>query len=338
MTILGIETSCDETSAAVVGDGTLLSNVVKAQVFHATYGGVVPELASRAHLTTIMPVVDEALSSAGIEATSIDGVAAVYGPGLAGSLLVGLTFGKSLAFGLGVPFVGINHMEAHIVSNLLVEEPPEFPFLNLTVSGGHTQLVLVQDYFDMKVLGNTIDDAAGEAFDKVAKMLGLPYPGGPSVEARARTGDPKAVQFPRPKPSSSMYSFSFSGLKTAVLYYLKKNQFNPETSPQQFVDDTAASFQAAVVDTLVDRLFKAAEEISISRVCIAGGVSANKALRKAASAAASSTGRKLFMPPMEYCTDNGAMVALAGFHRLRAGKPSELTITAEPNLSLQGHA
>lgn len=334
MTVLGIETSCDETSAAVVSDGELRSNVVKAQVLHSAFGGVVPELASREHLKTIMPVVDEALGRAGVAASGLDGVAAVYGPGLVGSLLVGLTYGKSLAFALDVPFVGVNHMEGHIVSNLLEDPRPDFPFLNLTVSGGHTQLALVRGPMEAEVLGNTIDDAAGEAFDKVAKMLGLPYPGGPSVEKRAAMGDPASVAFPRPKLQDAPFSFSFSGLKTAVLYYLRKRSFDPQDADQALVNDVCASFQAAVVDTLVGRLFSAAEKLDVSSVCIAGGVSANQALRGAAEAEAWRRGRKLFVPRMEYCTDNGAMVALAGYYRLRAGKASPLTITAEPNVTL----
>ena len=334
MTILGIETSCDETSAAVIADGRLLSNVVKAQVFHEEYGGVVPELASREHLRTIMPVVDEALSRAGVDVSALQGVAAVYGPGLVGSLLVGLTYGKSLAFALGVPFVGVNHMEAHIMSNLLEDPGPGYPFLNLTVSGGHTQLVLVRGPMAMEVLGNTIDDAAGEAFDKVAKMLGLPYPGGPSVEKCASTGDPSAISFPRPRPQDSPYSFSFSGLKTAVLYYLRKQGFDPKTADEKFICNVCASFQAAVVDTLVDRLFGAAQLARVKDVCVAGGVSANGALRAAARAEAEKRGKRLFIPRMEFCTDNGAMVALAGYHRLAAGLSSPETITAEPNLAL----
>ena len=337
MTVLGIETSCDETSAAIVTDGELRSNVVKAQIFHTAYGGVVPELASREHLRTIMPVVEEAIGQAGIGFPEVDGVAAVFGPGLVGSLLVGLTYGKSLAFALDRPFVGIDHMEAHIVSNLLEDPRPAYPFLNLTVSGGHTQLVLVRESMELEVLGNTIDDAAGEAFDKVAKMLGLPYPGGPSVEQRASNGDPKAITFPRPKLHDAPYSFSFSGLKTSVLYYLRKQKFDPESADPSFVADVCASFQAAAVETLVDRLFKAADLKKVSRVCIAGGVSANGSLRRAAEAEARQRGIELFVPRMDFCTDNGAMVALAGFFKLRAGRSSSLTITAEPNLSLAGH-
>ncbi len=334
MTILGIETSCDETSAAVVADGLLRSNVVKAQVFHAEYGGVVPELASREHLRTIMPVVDEALRRADVGVADLDGVAAVYGPGLVGSLLVGLTYGKSLAYGLGVPFVGVNHMEGHIVSNLLEDPRPGFPFLNLSVSGGHTQLALVHGPMNVEVLGNTIDDAAGEAFDKVAKMLGLTYPGGPSVEARASAGNPSAVSFPRPKPQHAPFSFSFSGLKTSVLYYLRRQNFDVQRAEPDFVNDVCASFQAAVVDTLIDRLFESAGSVGVKDVCIAGGVSANKALRRAAEAEAERRGARLFVPRMEFCTDNGAMIALAGYYRLREGKTSPLTITAEPGLAL----
>ena len=337
MIILGIETSCDETSAAVVKDGALASNITKAQVFHAQHGGVVPELASRAHVRSIMPVVDEAMARAGVNVRDLDGVAAVYGPGLVGSLLVGLTFGKSLAFGLRKPFIGINHMEAHIVSNLIDAPKPVTPFLNLTVSGGHTQLVLVRNLLSAQVLGDTLDDAAGEAFDKVAKMLGLPYPGGPSVEKRAALGNARAVDFPRPKPAGEPYAFSFSGLKTSVLYYLRKHSFDITRPDDTFVDNVCASFQAAVVDTLTDRLFSAARSLGVKDVCIAGGVSANGALRKRARDIANQLGLNLFVPRMEFCTDNGAMVALAGYYRILAGESSPITLTAEPNLSLEHH-
>ncbi|HAV23045.1 MAG: tRNA (adenosine(37)-N6)-threonylcarbamoyltransferase complex transferase subunit TsaD [Ignavibacteria bacterium GWA2_55_11] len=334
MTLLGIETSCDETSAAVLTDGVLLSNVTAAQLFHAEHGGVVPELASRAHQRMIVPVVDDALRKAGVQRAQLDGVAAVNGPGLVGSILVGLSFGKSLAYALGKPFVGVNHMEAHILSNLLESRKPSFPFMNLTVSGGHTQLVLVKAPFDYVMLGETSDDAAGEAFDKVAKMLGLEYPGGPAVDKRARLGDPKAVRFPRPALDHPGYAFSFSGLKTSVLYYIRDAHFDFASPDTTFVNDVCASFQAAVIDVLVGKLFQAAEEHGVKDVCIAGGVSANSGLRERAKTEADRRGFRLFVPRMEFCTDNGAMVAMAGFLRLNGGRTSSLEVSAEPNLAL----
>ena len=334
MTVLGIETSCDETSASVIVDGRVRSNVVAAQVVHALHGGVVPELASRAHVQLIVPVVTEALACGGVSKGDLDGVAAVSGPGLVGSILVGLSFGKSLAYGLGRPFIGVNHMEAHIFSNLLDDVKPDFPFLNLTVSGGHTQLVHVRAPFEYELLGETIDDAAGEAFDKVAKMMDLEYPGGPAVDSRARKGDPTAVRFPRSTLDPEGYQFSFSGLKTSVLYYLKRSSYVPGAGDPQFIADTCASFQAAVVDVLTQKLFRAAEAYGVHDVCIAGGVSANSALRAKAAELAQLRGRRLFVPRMEYCTDNGAMVAMAGYLRLQQGKTSSWEVSAEPNLGL----
>lgn len=336
MIVLGIETSCDETSAAVITDGRVLSNVVAAQVVHALHGGVVPELASRAHLQLIVPVVEEALATAGITKNELDGIASVSGPGLVGSILVGLSFGKSFAYGLSRPFIGVNHMEAHVFSNLLEDERPTFPFVNLTVSGGHTQLVLVRAPFDYEILGETIDDAAGEAFDKVAKMLGLEYPGGPAVDRRAKNGDPAAVRFPRTTLDREGFQFSFSGLKTSVLYYLRDAGYVPERGDPQFVADTCASFQAAVVDVLTEKLFRAAARYRVQDVCIAGGVSANSVLRARAAAEAKRMGRRLFVPRLEYCTDNGAMVAMAGYLRLKEGRVSSWEVSAEPNLSLTG--
>ncbi len=334
MTVLGIETSCDETSAAIVADGRVRSNVIAAQVVHAVYGGVVPELASRAHQRLIVPVVTEALSNAGVGRGDLDAIAAVSGPGLVGSLLVGLSFAKSFAYGLGRPFVGVNHMEAHIFSNLLEDAKPGFPFVNLTVSGGHTQLVLVRAPFDYELLGETIDDAAGEAFDKVAKMLGLEYPGGPAVDKRATSGDPTAVRFPRSSFDPDGFQFSFSGLKTSVLYYLRDAGYVAGAGDPQFVANTCASFQAAVIDVLLRKLFRATEVHGVRDVCIAGGVSANRALRARAGEEAARRGMRLFMPRMEYCTDNGAMVAMAGYLRMREGRTSSLEVSAEPNLSL----
>lgn len=343
MTILGIETSCDETSAAVVRDGTLLSNVTTTQLFHSMYGGVVPELASRAHQQRIVPIVEAALHNAGIRKEGLDAVAAVYGPGLVGSILVGLSFGKALALGLDVPFIGVNHMEAHIFSNLIEEPKPDFPFVNLTVSGGHTQLVLVKNPFEYRILGETKDDAAGEAFDKVAKMLGIGYPGGPLIDKLAPRGNPKFVDFPRPYLEEGSFEFSFSGLKTSVLYFLRKigyqsaalrvRSINPE-GYDEFLCDICASFQAAIVDVLVDKTIRAATEFGVKDVAVAGGVAANSELRRRMLQEAEKHGFRLFIPKLEYCTDNGAMVAMVGYMKMLEGRTSDLELTAEPCLQL----
>ena len=336
MVVLGIETSCDETSAAVVHDGKLLSNITTVQLIHSEYGGVVPELASRAHLKLIVPIVDESLSRAGVTKGELNAISAVYGPGLIGSILVGLSFGKAMAMGLAIPFVGVNHMEGHIFSNLIEEPKPAFPFVNLTVSGGHTQLVLVKNPFDYSILGETIDDAAGEAFDKVAKMLNIGYPGGPSIDKYAASGNPKAIDFPRPYLDEGSFDFSFSGLKTSVLYYLKRSKFDRTNSTQnsKLVADICASFQASVVDVLVRKLVSAAKKYSISNVAIAGGVSANTSLRRRAAEEAKNNGLRLFIPKFDYCTDNGAMIAMAGYHRMLDGAHSSFELAAEPGLSL----
>ena len=344
MLVLGIETSCDETSAAVVEDGRLLSNVTRSQLFHSEYGGVVPELASREHQKLIVTIVETALAEASVTKERLHGVAAVYGPGLIGSIMVGLSFGKAYAFGLGIPFVGVNHMQAHVVSNLLEEPQPGFPFVNLTVSGGHTQLVHVTGPLEYEVLGETRDDAAGEAFDKVAKMLGIGYPGGPIVDRLAQLGNPEAVKFPRSFLDDDSFDFSFSGLKTSVLYYLRRMRFEPgrvaESEKERreadaFIADVCASFQSAVVDVLVEKTLRAARKLRVSDIGVAGGVAANSALRAKMRAAAGKEGRRVFTPRVEFCTDNGAMVALAGYYRLRAGASSELDLAAVPNLELQ---
>jgi N6-L-threonylcarbamoyladenine synthase len=335
MTILGIETSCDETSAAVFKDGKLLSNATVVQLFHSEHGGVVPELASRAHLKFIVPIVDDALHQASIDKTDVDAVAAVHGPGLIGSILVGLSFGKAMAMGLDIPFIGINHMEAHIFSNLISEPKPSFPFVNLTVSGGHTQLVLVKDYFQYELLGETMDDAAGEAFDKVAKMLGIGYPGGPLVDKLAKNGNSKAVNFPRPYLEADSHQFSFSGLKTSVLYYLRKIVFDRTSNKNdQLVADICASFQAAVVDVLIDKLITAAKKYAVNDIAVSGGVSANTELRRRLEIEAKNNHMNLFIPKIDFCTDNGAMVAVAGYERLRHGFKSSFELTAEPNLQM----
>jgi len=341
LTILGIETSCDETSAAVVRDGRLLANVTATQLFHSQYGGVVPELASRAHQRRIIPVVEESLLKAGVSKKELDAVAAVYGPGLVGAILVGLSFGKSLALGLGIPFVGVDHMEAHIFSNLIDDPKPAFPFVSLTVSGGHTQLVLVKGPFEYDLLGETKDDAAGEAFDKVAKMLGLGYPGGPLIDKYAREGNPSFVSFPRPYLEEGSLEFSFSGLKTSVLYYLRRTGYKPAPggdvateSNNKLRADLCASFQAAVVDVLVEKAIRGAQMTGVKQIAVSGGVSANSELRRRMQEAAAKRGLRVFIPKFEYCTDNGAMVAMVGYTKLQSGQTSSLELTAEPNLSL----
>jgi N6-L-threonylcarbamoyladenine synthase len=339
MKILGIETSCDETSASVIDGGRVLSNVISSQLVHKKYGGVVPELASRAHQRLIIEVVDEALTGAGVEKEQIDGVAATMGPGLVGALLVGLNFGKALAYGLGKPFTGVNHMEGHLYSNFLSEAVPDFPFISLIVSGGHTMLVHVTGPFDHLLLGQSRDDAAGEAFDKVAKMLGLGYPGGPAIDKRAATGNPAAVAFPRSFLEEGSLDFSFSGIKTSVLYYLRRDGAGEQGkarelwNPEKMVD-VCASFQAAVIDVLVGKTLTAAARTGVRDICVAGGVSANSSLRQRLHDEAARRDLRVFTPKLEYCMDNGAMIAYVGHLRLDRGLTSPMSITADPGLSL----
>ncbi len=332
--LLGIESSCDDTSAAVVARDALRSNVVSSQRVHAGFGGVVPELASRAHQRLIVPVVEAALEEAGVTRADLDAVAVTYGPGLAGSLLVGLSFAKAFAFGLGVPLVGVNHLEGHIYSVFIEPPAPPFPYLCLVVSGGHTELVLVEEGFRHTRLGRTRDDAAGEAFDKVAKLLGLGYPGGPEIDRLAATGDPAFRTFPRTRLPG--FDFSFSGIKTSVLYYL--NKFSEEERAALLTNrlpDLAAAFQQAVVDMLIDPLRRAVRETGARHVAVVGGVSANTALRAAAETLGREEGFGLYMPPLAYCMDNAAMIAVTGRFKLEAGLTSPLTLTAEPGLALR---
>jgi len=335
--ILGIESSCDDTAAAVVAGGVLRSNVVSSQRVHEGFGGVVPELASRAHQRLIVPVVDAALDEAGVTKRDLDAVAVTYGPGLAGSLLVGLSFAKAMALALGIPLVGVNHLEGHIYSVFIEEPHPPFPYLCLTVSGGHTQLVLVREGFRHEQLGTTRDDAAGEAFDKVAKMLGLGYPGGPVIDRLARDGDPAFQDFPRTRlgGAEGPFDFSFSGLKTSVLYYL--NRFSDAEREALLADhlpDIAASFQAAVVDVLVGAIRDAVRATGVGAVAIVGGVSANSALRRAAGEAAEADGFEVFIPRPVYSVDNAAMIAVTGHFKWAAGVESPLTLSAEPSLAV----
>ena len=326
--VLGIETSCDETAAAVVVDGhQVLSSVVSSQVdLHAAFGGVVPELASRAHVELLTPVVAEALVEAGIDGSGVGAVAATVGPGLVGSLLVGLSAAKALALVWKVPFVGVNHLEAHIYAAFLEEPDLEPPLVVLIVSGGHTLLIAMEGHGRYRLLGSTIDDAAGEAYDKVARFLGLGYPGGPAIDRLAMEGDPKAVEFPRGLLREG-YDFSFSGIKTSVVTYARKH---PEISTA----DVAASFQEAVVDVLVTKAQRAAAEIGATGIVLGGGVAANTRLRERVLDACIADGLRGFLPSRAMCTDNAAMVAAAGYFRLRSDGPTSLGVGADPNLGL----
>jgi len=339
MIVLGIETSCDETSASVVDDGVVKSNTILSQLIHSKYGGVVPELASRAHMRMIIEVVEEALNGADITKRQLDGIAVTYGPGLAGSLLVGLNFAKAMAFGLGVPCVGVNHMEGHLYSNFLADEKPSYPFLSLIVSGGHSMLVHVKEPFQHRVLGQTRDDAAGEAFDKVAKLLGLGYPGGPIIDKLAANGNPCAIQFPRSYLEEGSYDFSFSGIKTAVLYYLRRcgyidGRMKASSLDGRTLADICASFQVAVVDVLVNKTLAAADALGVKVITLAGGVSANSLLRQRMKAEAEQRDCLVLYPPPEYCMDNGAMIGYVGWQKLQRGTTSAFDLTAVANLEL----
>ncbi|MBO8126286.1 MAG: tRNA (adenosine(37)-N6)-threonylcarbamoyltransferase complex transferase subunit TsaD [Firmicutes bacterium] len=338
--VLGIESSCDETAAAVVKNGReVLSNVISSQVqIHQKYGGVVPEVASRNHLERVLPVVDEAVRTAGVSLREVAGVAVTYGPGLVGSLLVGVSVAKALAFALKVPLIGINHIEGHIYANFLAFPELVPPFLCLTVSGGHTALLVIHEPGRYEVLGNTRDDAAGEAFDKVARVLGLGYPGGPEIEKAARRGDPEAFSFPRALQGEDTLDFSFSGLKTAVLNHLnqRRQKTGAASLSQDEVADIAASFQAAIIDSLVEKTVLAMERTGIKQIALSGGVSANMALRERLEAVAKERGAQFFAPPLKYTTDNAAMIASAGYYRLMAGERSEMSLNAIPDLRFSG--
>jgi N6-L-threonylcarbamoyladenine synthase len=337
MNILGIETSCDETSAAVLSDGNVKSNIISSQVVHKQYGGIVPELASRAHQRLIVPIVEEALRTAGTTKKDLDAVAVTYGPGLVGALLVGLNFAKALSFGLKIPFVGVNHLEGHIYSNFLKDPKPTYPFLCLLVSGGHTQLILVKEPFLHQLLGETLDDAAGEAYDKVAKMLGLGFPGGPIIDKLAKDGNQNFVKFPRSLLDDGSFDFSFSGIKTSVLYWLRNNGIQKTNNKSlmtnnQLLADLCASFQAAVVDVLVGKVSHAVEKYQVQDVAVAGGVSANSELRRRMKALSLQKNFTLHIPKLEYCTDNGAMIAIAGWMKLKQGKNSDWELGAVARL------
>lgn len=328
MVILGIESSCDETAAAVLIDGQLKSNVVTSQTIHEQYGGVVPELASRAHQEQIVPVVDAALKQAGIAKSDLTGIAVTSGPGLLGALLVGASFAKGLASALNIPIVGVNHTQGHILSHFLTEPHPQFPFLCLTVSGGHTQLVRIDSPLEMTIIGHTEDDAVGEAFDKIAKILGLPYPGGPVLDKLAQTGNPDAFKFPVSQMPG--YNWSFSGIKTHFLYFLQKQS---EEFKAANLNDLCASIQQTLVKMLIVKLRQAIIDTGIRQVAIAGGVAANSGLRKALVDLKAEQGLDIYIPPMAYCTDNAAMIAIAGKFLLEAGRNDSQALKVNANLS-----
>lgn len=310
ITILAIESSCDETAAAVCRDGIILSNIIASQSVHEKYGGVVPELASRAHMQNIVPVVDQAIKEASVVLSELSAVAFTQAPGLIGSLLVGTQFAKSLSLSLQIPLIGVHHMQAHVLANLIPNNSPSFPFLCLTVSGGHTQIVLAKSALELEVIGETIDDAAGEAFDKTAKLLGLPYPGGPLIDQYAQLGDPLKFKFAEPQIPA--LNFSFSGLKTSVLYFLQKQ------SPEFILEnrnDLCASIQYTIVQILLKKLVKAVNQTNVKQVCIAGGVSANSGLRNALTSMGQQKGWKVYIPDFSYCTDNAAMIAITGYYK-----------------------
>lgn len=332
MLVLGIESSCDETSASLLADGEkILSNVVASQdAIHAPYGGVVPELASRRHVEVIVPTIRRALGDAGVPLAEVNGIAVTQGPGLIGSLLVGVSIAKAMAYAQKLPLVGVNHLEGHIFAGFLQEPNPTYPFLALVVSGGHTALYLAREPQRYRLIGQTRDDAAGEAFDKVAKLLGLGYPGGPAIQKIATEGDPAAISFPLAQITDGAPDFSFSGIKTAVSLFVRKEQ----PLSQQLVRDIAASFQATVVKMLVRKTIKAALRLGVRSLLLTGGVAANKPLREALTAEASERGWGLSIPPISLCTDNAAMIAAAGYPRLVRGERAELTMNGIPDLRL----
>nr|WP_297784035.1 tRNA (adenosine(37)-N6)-threonylcarbamoyltransferase complex transferase subunit TsaD [uncultured Allomuricauda sp.] len=335
--ILAIESSCDDTSAAVLCNTKVLSNVVATQEIHKQYGGVVPELASRAHQQNIVPVVHQALAKANIDKKQLSAIAFTRGPGLMGSLLVGTSFAKSLALGLDIPLIEVNHMEAHILAHFIEDEnqtPPTFPFIGMTISGGHTQIVKVSDYFTMEVLGETLDDAVGEAFDKSAKLMGLPYPGGPLIDKYAKLGDPSAFQFPKPKVDG--LNFSFSGLKTSILYFLQREtQKNPDFITQN-INDICASVQFTILEILMDKLQLAVDQTGIKQIAIGGGVAANSGIRARLKEAEEKLGWQTFIPKFEYCTDNAAMIGIVGYLKFERGRFTDQHIAAKARYAIGG--
>ncbi len=333
--ILGIESSCDDTSASVLCNGKILSNVVADQKVHSEYGGVVPELASRAHQQNIVPVVHQALKKANVNKETLNAVAFTSGPGLMGSLLVGTSFAKSLAYGLGIPLIDVNHMQAHILAHFIEEEnqqKPPLPFLAMTISGGHTQIVKVNSYFDMEVIGETIDDAVGEAYDKSGKLLGLGYPAGSEIDKRAQLGNPKAFQFPKPKVEG--LNFSFSGLKTAILYFIQREKAKNPNFIEENLNDICASIQYTIIGILMDKLKLAVKQTGIKHIAIGGGVSANSGIRLALKNAEQKFGWTTYIPKFEYTTDNAAMIAIVGYLKYLEKDFSDFDVMAKARLKL----
>ena len=332
--ILAIETSCDDTGVAVLENDRILANVIANQEVHAQYGGVVPELASRAHQQHIVPVVHHALKNAGIDKGTLDAIAFTKGPGLLGSLLVGTSFAKSMAMALGIPLLSINHMQAHILAHFINDDNqrrPKFPFLCLTISGGHTQLVKISDYFNMEIIGETTDDAVGEAFDKSAKILGLPYPGGPLVDKHAQLGNPHVYDFPDPKTETPL-DFSFSGLKTAILYFIQREEQKNPNFITENLDDICASIQHTIVSILMRKITLAVEMTGITEVAIAGGVSANSGIRKALRDAALTNSWNAYIPKFEYTTDNAAMIGIAAYYKYKKGLFDDIDTLAKARM------
>jgi len=331
--ILAIESSCDDTAAAVLHNDKVLSNVVANQLIHNQYGGVVPELASRAHQQNIVPVIDAALKKANIGKEQLTAIAFTQGPGLMGSLLVGSSFAKSLALALQIPLLAVNHMQAHILAHFIDEEgfdKPAFPFLALTISGGHTQIVQVNDFFDMTIIGETTDDAVGEAFDKSAKILGLPYPGGPLIDKYAQLGDPKAFAFTKPKVPG--LDFSFSGLKTAILYFIQKKKIENPNFVEENLNDICASIQHTIIEILMDKLKLAVATTGIEQVAIGGGVSANSGIRNTLKETEKKYGWKTFIPKFEYTTDNAAMIGIVGYQKFLSKKFETSAVVSKPRI------
>lgn len=336
--ILAIESSCDDTSASIIQDGKILSNVIGNQKVHEKYGGVVPELASRAHLQNIIPVVHQAIKESGIDKSEISAVGFTRGPGLLGSLLVGVSFAKSFALANDIPLIDVNHMQGHILAHFIKDKdgngnPPKFPFLCLTVSGGHTQIVKVNDILDFELIGETIDDAAGEAFDKSAKLLGLPYPGGPLIDKYAKEGNPTAFTFGIPKVDKLNYSFS--GLKTSILYFIKKQSKENPNFIAENRNDICASIQHSIINILMKKLVKASEETSITQIAIAGGVSANSGLRQRLTEMEKSHGWSTYIPPFSYCTDNAGMIAITAYFKFLKNEFSDQSVTAKARMAVQ---
>lgn len=315
--ILAIESSCDDTSVAVCNNGKITANVIANQTIHQNYGGVIPELASRVHQQNIVPAVAQALKDANVTKQDIEAVAFTRGPGLLGSLLVGVSFAKSFALALNIPLISVNHMQAHILAHFIDDPKPEFPFLCLTVSGGHTQIVLVKDYFDMEIVGETLDDAAGEAFDKTAKILSLPYPGGPLIDKHAQLGNPLAFKFAEPQIPE--LNFSFSGFKTSILYFIQKQEKANPNFIAENLNDICASVQHSIIQILMNKVKKAAKQYNIKQIAIAGGVSANSGLRNTLNKMADELGWKVYIPAFQYCTDNAGMIAIAGYQKFLKG-------------------